>query len=82
VLKIACWWTCICGAWLIKIGEHLSRSIKDACLAFATLYASGCTHIPLLFAHPEICPDISQCGLAIVLFTPFSQQTNDQLNDH
>jgi hypothetical protein len=57
--KIPRWQTLICGAWLIKIGKHLIHSIKDDCLAFATLHASGCTQIPLLFAHPEIFPDIS-----------------------
>jgi hypothetical protein len=79
--KKPCWWTCICGAWLIKIGEHLIHSIKDARLAFATLHASGCTHVPLLFVHLEIRPDISRRGLPIVSSAPFTQQTHDQLND-
>jgi hypothetical protein len=35
-----------------------------------------------MFAHPEVCPDISRCGLPIVSSAPFSQLTHTQLNDH
>jgi hypothetical protein len=80
--KIPCWQTHICGAWLIKIGNHLIHSIIDACKAFSTLQDTGCTHAPLLVAHPEICPDILWRGLPIVSSTPFfTQQIHDQLND-
>ncbi len=72
--KIPCWGTRIHGAWLIKIGNHLIHSITNACKAFCTLQDTGCTHVPLLFAHPKICPDISQHGLPIVSSAPFFTQ--------
>lgn len=80
--KIPRWRTRICGAWLIKIGSHVIHSLADARLSISTLHASGSTHISLLFAHPEIRPDISHRGLPIVSSTPlFSQQVHDQLNN-
>jgi hypothetical protein len=35
----------------------------------------------MLFSHPEIRPNLSQDGLPIVSFAPFSQLTHDQLNN-
>jgi hypothetical protein len=80
--KSPLWQTRIHGAWLIKIGNHLIHSIINACKAFSTFQDTGCTHVALLFAHPEICPDILQHGLPIVSSAPlFTQQIHDQLND-
>jgi hypothetical protein len=74
--------TRICEAWLIKIGNHLIHFITNARKAFSTLQDTGCTHVPLLFAHPEIFPDILRCGLPIMSSAPFfTQQVHDQLND-
>jgi hypothetical protein len=80
--KIPRWRTRIRGAWLIKIGSHIIHSLADARTAFSTLHASGLTHVSLLFAHPEIRPDISRRGLPIVSSPPpFTQQVHDQLNN-
>ena len=80
--KIPCWCTRIRGAWLIKIGTHIIHLIPDACAAFSTIQALGSTHISLLFAQPEICPDLSCQGLPIVSSSPhFTQQVHDQLNN-
>jgi hypothetical protein len=65
--EIPCWQTSICGAWLIKISDHLIHSIIDACKAFST-------YVPLLFAHPEFHPDTLQRGLPIVSSNPFLTQ--------
>jgi hypothetical protein len=58
--KIPWWQTRIRGARLIKIGNHLIHSIINARKAFSTFQDTGCTHVPLLFVHPEICPDIAR----------------------
>jgi len=79
--KIPRWRTRIRGAWLIKVGHHLVGSIKDVRDVIATLHDTGFTHIPLLFSHPEIRPDISRRGLPIVSSAPFTQHIHDQLND-
>jgi hypothetical protein len=80
--KITCWHGCICGAWLIKISDHLIHSIIDAHKAFSAFQDTGCNYVPLLFAHPKICPDILLPGLPIVSSAPlFTQQVHDQLND-
>jgi hypothetical protein len=79
--KIPRWRTRIRGAWLIKIGTRFIHLINDARLAFATIHASSATHVPLLFTHPKICPNISCCGLPIILSAPLTQQVHDQLNN-
>jgi hypothetical protein len=80
--KIPRWRTCICGAWLIKIGPHIIHLIPDAHTAFSTIQASGSTHTSLLFAHPEIHPDLSRRGLPMVSSSPnFMQQVHNQLNN-
>ncbi len=56
-------------------------TIDDARKAFEKLSASGASSIHLLFAHPEIQPDISRQGLPIVSSKPFSLLTHAQLND-
>ena len=68
--KIPCWHTHIHGAWLLKIGTHIIHLISDARAAFSAIQALGSTHISLLFAHPEIRPDISHRGLPIVSTPP------------
>ncbi len=80
--KVPRWRTPIRGAWLIKIGSHIIHSITDAHTAFSTIQASGSTHTSLLFAHPEIRPDLSRRGLPMVSSsTNFTQQVHDQLNN-
>jgi len=80
--KIPRWRTRIRGAWLLKIGTHIIHSISDVRAAFSAIQAFGSTHISLLFAHPEIRPDISCRGLPIMSTPPlFTQQVHDQLNN-
>jgi hypothetical protein len=76
------WHTRIRGAWLIKVGTHLVQSINDVCKALTSIQITGGTHVPLLFPHSKLCPNISRHGLSIVLSAPFfTQQVHDQLND-
>jgi hypothetical protein len=70
--KILKWRTCMHGAWLIKI---------DAGQALKSLVESGGSTATLLFAYPEICPNLSHNGLLIVSLVPFSQYAHDQLNN-
>ncbi len=78
--KIPCWRTCIDGAWLIKIGNKLVSSIKDAQWAFHTLPTNGTTMVMLLFSHSKAKQAISQDGLPIVMSIPFYQHVHDQMN--
>jgi hypothetical protein len=68
------------GAWLIKIGCTMVSTISEAQLAFWALYDAGTPFVTLLFSHPELCHDIPNKGLPIVLSSPFSQQTHNLLN--
>jgi hypothetical protein len=56
-------------------------SIKEAHAAFIALRDSGATSTALLFAHPEIQPNLSHNGLPIVPSTLFTQATHNQLNN-
>ncbi len=79
--KMKDWRTRVKGAWLIKIGDVNVSTIKDAKLAFQAIYDSGSTSTTLLFAHPEVRPNLSHDGLPIMSLAPFSQATHDQLNN-
>ena len=79
--KIPQWCTRLHGAWLIKIADQTVWTIDDARKTFEKLSASGAPSTHLLFAHPEIRPDISRRGLPIVSSEPFSLLTHAQLND-
>jgi hypothetical protein len=79
--KIPDWRTCIRGAWLIKIGESVISSIADATQALQTLVQDGSPSTVLLFAHPEIRPNLSHNGLTIVSSAPFTQHIHDQMNN-
>ncbi len=76
------WRTQLRGAWLIKIGDSTITSIDDTWKAFQKLVNEGASLAILLFAHPEVRPDISRWGIPIVLSIPFSKLTHTQLNDH
>jgi hypothetical protein len=78
--KIPHWRTWLKGAWLIKVGDTIVNSIKDAQTAFAQESTSNPGNVILLFLHPEVRPDISYNGLPIVLSAPFSQHVHDQIN--
>ena len=79
--KMKDWQTRVKGAWLIKIGNVTASTITEAKTAFKTIIESGSTSVILLFAHPEVRPNLSHNGLPIVLLAPFSQATHDQLNN-
>ena len=79
--KIPQWRTRLRGAWLIKIDDKPVTTIDDARKVFGTLSDNGATSAHLLFAHPEVGPDISRRGLPISSSKPFSLLTHAQLND-
>jgi hypothetical protein len=79
--KIPDWRTRVRGAWLIKIGDRTITSIKEAVDTFRVLGLSGSPSTTLLFAHPEIRPNLSHDGLPIVSSAPFTQHVHDQLNN-
>ncbi len=79
--KIPDWRTRIRGAWLIKVGDSVISSIADATQAFQSLVHDRSPSTVLLFAHPEIRPNISHNGLPIVSSAPFTQHIHDQMNN-
>ncbi len=79
--KVPRWRTWLRGAWLIKIDDKSVTTIEDARKVFSTLSANGATSAHLLFAHPEVRPDISCRRLPIISSEPFSLLTHAQLND-
>jgi hypothetical protein len=79
--RIPWWQTCLQGAWLIQIDGTPVTSISNAQTVFAHLSSSNAHQCTLLSSHPEITPDISNQGLAIMSKLDFSQFTHDQLNN-
>ncbi len=79
--KIPQWRTRLRGAWLIKIDDKMVMRIDDVWKVFETLSDNGATSAHLLFAHPEVRPDVSRRGLPIISSEPFSLLTHAQLND-
>ena len=79
--KIPDWRSRIRGAWLIKVGDSVVSSIADATQAFQSLVHDGPPSTILLFAHPEIRPNLSHNGLPIVSSAPFTQHIHDQMNN-
>ena len=79
--KVPRWRTRLRGAWLIKIDGKSVTTIEDARKVFESLSDNGATSAHLLFAYPEVRPDISHRGLPIISSEPFSLLTHAQLND-
>jgi hypothetical protein len=79
--KILDWRAQIRGAWLIKINDCLVMTIEEVWNTFTDLHTQGSQTATLLFAHPEIQPNLSHNGLPIVSSALFSQSTHDQLNN-
>ena len=73
--------TCMKGVWLIKIGNVNVSTIKEAKSAFQFIHNSRSTSTTLLFAHPEVRPNLSHDGLPIISSAHFTQATHDQLNN-
>jgi hypothetical protein len=78
--KIADWQSRIRGAWLIKINDVMVTTVEEVTNAFADLHADDTHRATLLFAHPEIRPNLSHNGLPIVSSAPFSQSTHDHFS--
>jgi hypothetical protein len=79
--KVPRWRTRLRGAWLIKIAGKSVTTIDDARKVFESLSDNGAISAHLLFAHPEVRPDISFRGLPIISSELFSLLTHAQLND-
>ena len=79
--KIKDWRTRMKGAWLIKIGDTVVSTISEAKSALQSIHDSGSPSTTLLFAHPEVRPNLSHDGLPILSLAPFTQSTHDQLNN-
>jgi hypothetical protein len=79
--KILDWCPRVRGAWLIKVGQTIVNTIDDIAAAFRNLHTSSNLTPVLLFAHPEIRPNLSHNSLPIVLSTPFTQSIHNQLNN-
>ncbi len=77
--KIPEWKTHIRGTWLIKIGDLVTSTVVETAHALKSLMDSSGSTI-LLFAYPEIHPNLSDNGLPIMSSAPFSQHAHDQLN--
>jgi hypothetical protein len=73
--------TCVCGTWLIKLGDIIVLTIEVVKNAFLELQAKSVSSTSLLFAHPETRPNLSHNGLPIIFSTPFLQAAHDQLNN-
>jgi hypothetical protein len=79
--RIHAWRTRIRGAWLIKVGDTVVKSIDAVTWDFDGLHTSSSPSVTLLFPHPEVQPSLSQAGLPVVSSAPFTQLTHDQLNN-
>ncbi len=75
--KILDWRAQIRGAWLIKVNERLVMTVEEVQNAFTDLHSNRTYNATLLFAHPEIRPNLSHNGLPIVSSAPLSQSTHD-----
>ncbi len=78
--KIPNWQSRFQGAWLIKIGNTTVTSAAHVTSTLTLALASHTCLVTLLFAHPEIRPNLAHDGIPIVLSTPFTMAAQDQLN--
>ncbi len=69
------------GAWLFKINGTAVTNIADVVAVSQKLASNECPVVTMLFAHPEICPSLSQDGVPIVSCPPFSRHTHEQMNN-
>jgi hypothetical protein len=78
--RIDKWRTNLHGAWLILIDDIKVTTITDAQAAFAHISSTNRPNCMLVLSHPNISPNISNCGLPIMATEDFSQFTHNQLN--
>jgi hypothetical protein len=57
------------------------KSINNIVNVFNKVAADKCDSVTLIFAHPEIRPNLSQDGIPIISSAPFYQHTHEQLNN-
>jgi hypothetical protein len=69
------------GAWLIQIGYTPVTMVTSAKDALTAVHLANASLVMLLFAHPEICLNLSHDGVPIVSPAPFTQSHHDQLNN-
>jgi hypothetical protein len=79
--KMPDWQTRVPGALLIKLDATVVSTIADVKNVLTALREDSTTSTNLLFAHPEIQPNLLHNGLPIVLSTLFLQSTHNQLNN-
>jgi hypothetical protein len=70
------------GAWLILIDHTKVTTITDAQAAFARFSHTNRPDCTLFLSHPDISPNMSNCGLPKLATVDFSQFTHNQLNHH
>jgi hypothetical protein len=75
--KVDKWQTQLWGAWLISIDGLEVSTIAAAQEAFAWLSETSHHTCTLVFSHPHISPDISNCSVPIMSRDNFSQFTHD-----
>jgi len=81
VAKIHEWRSRIQGAWLIQVDKCVVKSIDNIVNMFNKVAADKCDSVTLIFAHPEIRPNLCQDGIPIISSAPFYQHTHEQLNN-
>jgi hypothetical protein len=74
------WQTQLWGTWLISIDDVEVSTINAAQEAFAWLLETSHHTCTLVFSHPLISPNISNCGIPIMSQDNFFQFTHNQLN--
>jgi hypothetical protein len=74
--EIPDWCPRIWGVWLIKVGNTTVSTIADVATAIEAAIASGLPSVTLLFAHPEIRPNLSHDGIPIMSSVPFTLATH------
>jgi hypothetical protein len=79
--KMKDWRSCVKGAWLIKIGDMLVTAVTLAKDAFTAGQLTNTPSVTLLFAHPEIRPNLSHDSVPIVLSALFTQSHHNQMNN-
>jgi hypothetical protein len=79
--KIPGWKACMRGAWLTKIDDTVISNIIEAEQKLKSLMESGGSTATLLFAYPEIHPNLSHNRLPIVSLAPFSQHAHNLFNN-
>jgi hypothetical protein len=79
--KMKDWCSRVKSAWLIKNGNTLVTRVTLAKDVFTAVQLTNTPLVTLLFAHPNIHPNLSPDGVPIVSSAPFTQCHHDQINN-